>query len=143
MVTKTFDIELDIMSTIAKRYNFNIVQNDVDVNVFNITMYNDTSILDLTDVSSASITFYRSNATSVVGSATISTTPTDGTISYTCGTSEVSVSGLTKATIELYGGSGERLSSNQFTFYVTSELGGNSTITSSNEYPILTTLIDE
>lgn len=141
MIQKTFEIELDIMSVRTKRYNFNIVQNDIQTNVFNITMYNGTNILNLSSVSSATLTFKKADNNVVQGTASVAT-PTSGIIIYTLGTNEISYPGITTVTVELIGSNDERLTSNQFSFNTVAELGGDDAVASTTEYSLLNTLVD-
>lgn len=141
MVTKTLNIDLDIENILINNCSFELVQNDISVYTFNITMYNDGEALDLSSVSYATITFKKSDGTAVVGTASI-TSPSNGTISYTLGTSELSCSGSVYVTVELIGSSGERLTSNQFHFFVRAELDDGSGVTSTTEYPVLVDLIE-
>jgi hypothetical protein len=143
MVTKTFNIDLDITNILTTKYNYELVQNDVGTYLFNITMYNGASLLNLTTVSSATITFKKYDGNVVVGSAIISATPSNGVITYTLGTSEISYPGMVNATIELFSSTGDRLTSNKFSFNVRAELGSDSSVISSTEYPVLTQLISD
>lgn len=142
MITKTFNISLDINSNLVRKTNIELVQGDTDVYIFNITMYDDTSIANLSSVSSVTITFLKSDNNSVVGEAIISDV-SNGLITYQLGTSEISQAGNVLATVELYGSNGERLTSNQFQFTVRQQLNDGTGVTSTTEYPILTDLISQ
>jgi hypothetical protein len=139
LVLKTFEISLDINSSTIRKTNIELVSNDTSVYVFHISMYNGSTLLDLTTAcSTSSISFLKVDSNVVVGAPTITGT---GTINYSLGTNEIAFPGKVKTTVELFGGTGSRISSNQFEFNVRDDIGTG--IASTTDYPILTDMITD
>lgn len=139
MVLKTFEISLDINSSTVRKTNIELVSNDTSVYTFHISMYNGSTLLDLnTACSTSSISFLKADSNVVVGAPTKTAS---GLLNYSLGTNEIARSGRVKTTVELFGGTGSRISSNQFEFNVRDDFGTG--ITSTTDYPILTSLITD
>ena len=140
MLTKTYNLEINISNTVPLRTNYVFVQNDIDVYILNFAILKRKTPVDLSEVDSCTVTFKLSDNTVVVGEVQI-TDATNGKLQYELGTSEISVAGNVLATLEFYGVNNERLSSPQFTFKVIAELGSDEAIQSVDDYNILSRLL--
>jgi hypothetical protein len=140
VLTKTYNLEINLNNTIPLQTNYVFVQNDIDVYMLKFTILKRKTIVDLSAVTNCTITFKLSDNTVVVGEVQI-TDATNGKLQYELGTSEISVAGNVLATLEFYGVNNERLSSPQFTFKVIAELGSDEAIQSVDDYNILSRLL--
>ena len=142
--TKNFNIRLDA------KYNSNnsvmdVVQEDNLGNKLSVQMYQDGSIVDLTDADYATITVLKSDKTTVVATATI-TNASEGRLEYVLSQQCLGALGLTRATIEVYSINVPvdiRVTSGTFIYNTIEDLyqQGSGAITSSSDYPVLLDLI--
>lgn len=140
MLTKTYNLEINISNTVPLRTNYVFVQNDIDVYILNFAILKRKTPVDLSEVDSCTVTFKLSDNTVVIGEVQI-TDAINGKLQYTLGTSEISVAGNVLATLEFYGANNERLSSPQFIFKVVAELGSDEAIESRDNYNVLSRLL--
>ncbi len=132
----SFNIDFQDRRTI--RLDFTPVQNDSQTYKFIMTPYKNEVAYTLDAGWTYTISVRRPNNTSVIDSATV-----DGTdIVYTLGASFLEQYGVHKCTVEIFDGT-KRLTSNTFMWDTLQEHGGDEAITNTNEYPILTELIDD
>jgi len=136
MINKVYNLNLDIKQTLPYKTNIQFVQNDIQVNILNIQMYEKNNILDISNVSRVVINFKKPDNTVVISDVEI----VAGKITYTLGTQEISVAGDVLSTIEFYGFNGERLTSSEFIFNVRKSLATDDVIESSSEFPVLSKL---
>jgi len=140
VLTKTYNLEINISNTVPLRTNYVFVQNDIDVYILNFAILKRKTPVDLSEVDSCTVTFKLSDNTVVIGEVQI-TDAINGKLQYTLGTSEISVAGNVLATLEFYGANNERLSSPQFIFKVVAELGSDEAIESRDNYNVLSRLL--
>ena len=134
-----YDITLDINNTQTINYsNIQLTQGDTDAYRFSISLKTDGTALDLAG-RTVTITFLKADGESVVGNCIISNA-TDGECFYILGTTEVQAAGRLLATVEVYE-STARITTNRFAVNVVEQLNDGTSIESTTEYPILTSLI--
>jgi hypothetical protein len=141
VLTNEYNIELNIRNTVPLRTNITLVQNDKDTNIFNFTILNKKTPVNLTDVNYITITFLRPDNIPVISDGIIIEDATIGKLQYALNTTEISIPGQVITTIEFYGENNERLTSSQFIFNVREELANNEAIESTDDYNVLSKLL--
>lgn len=141
MLTNEYNIELNIRNTVPLRTNITLVQNDKDTNIFNFTILNKKTPVNLTDVNYITITFLRPDNIPVISDGITIIDATVGKLKYKINTTEISIPGQVITTIEFYGENNERLTSSQFIFNVREELANNEAIESTDDYNVLSKLL--
>lgn len=122
----------------------NIVQNDT-ANRFIIRLRDGISpvVLDETDI--ITVTYKRSNDTVVIdamgGESVAITDYEKGEITIIPDVAAVQNVGIVKATVEVYDGTGAKLSSTRFSFTVTPDLAGHADASGDSSFPALQNLI--
>ena len=139
MIKRTFDITARIEQGQIP-FCFQCVQNDKDVYVLRIRITDGDKEIDYTQVSSATITFALANG-AVVQSALERLSISPAGITYQMGTSEIACPGKVLASIQLFGGSGERLTTARFQFEVVADLITPGAVQSESRFPILQQLL--
>jgi len=141
MIKRTFDITARIEQGQIP-FCFQAVQNDKGVYVLHIRITEGDKEIDYTQVSSATITFALANGAVVQSDPTRLTVSATG-ITYQMGTSEIACPGKVLASIQLFGSSGERLSTARFAFQVERDLITPAAVQSTSEFPILQKLVQD
>lgn len=141
MITREYNIVINTKSTKAMNTYASFVQNDVDVNYFNIVFLNGDVPLDLTQFSQIQIAFERSDGVIIAGNTIELTDAVNGKSRYELGTDEVVLTGKVNCIINFFGANGERLSTSIFYFSVVREIDTDNAIQSSNQYSLLSNLI--
>lgn len=143
MELKRFNIELDI-----KKRNFNelfqVVQGDYDTNVLEIQLYNDTTKYDLTDLI-VEIAFRKADGTTVVQTETSGVSiisAFDGKIECVLKTNTIAAIGRVTAEVRVLGTENKLLTSTTFDFIVREAIVSDETIESTNEFPVLTEMVN-
>lgn len=137
MPTKNYSIQVDLKNKIPT-IPITLVQGDVSSNIFNISITEDGSAVDLTG-STVTITMQKPDNTVVVGNCTL-ISPTNGTIQYICGTNDIAAIGTVTFTISIYN-NGAKVTSTQGKFKVISELDNGQAAQSTTSYGVLDNLI--
>ena len=139
MIKRTFDITARIEQG-QPPFCFQAVQNDKDVYVLRIRITEGDEEIDYTQVSSATITFALANGAVVQSDPTRLTVSATGII-YQMGTSEIACPGKVLASIQLFGSSGERLTTARFQFEVVADLITPGAVQSESRFPLLQQLV--
>lgn len=130
MITRNFDIVLRIPEQSHIPQLFQIVQNDVDVYILTVKITDGVNEIDYSEVSSATITFVKSDGNVVQGNMTVGA----DALTYTMGTNEIAYPGNVLASVQLIGSSNERLTTARFRFAVIPDLLSPSAIHSTTEF---------
>ena len=141
MIKRTFNITARIEQG-QPPFCFQCVQGDKDAYALHIRITEGDKEINYNEVSSATITFALSNG-AVVQSDPARLTVSSTGITYQMGTSEISCPGKVQASIQLFGSSGERLTTARFSFEVIPDLITPSAVQSTSEFPILQRLKEE
>ena len=136
---KPFVKKIDIRNSLIYT-GWEFVQGDTDAYPLFLSVVDGGIPFDLTDCT-ATITWKRGNGTIVVASAD-KINIEDNTIEYLVESSVYAIPGSLDATVEIYKDNA-RLTAIAFTAKVRAELLDGSEIPSTNEYPILTSLIQQ
>ena len=143
MYIKEFDIVLDIKNS-TKRKPFEVVQGDSQSNLLNISMTNGLEPYDLTGTTTE-IVFYKSDSTTVQQtqeSGVVVLNAPEGKIQCTLKTNTIACPGKVIAEIRI--SSDEiLLTSGRFEFYVRKSLINDKTVESTDEFPVLTQLMQD
>ncbi|WP_315122347.1 BppU family phage baseplate upper protein, partial [uncultured Clostridium sp.] len=142
MELKEFDIILDIKRAQRNEY-IEVVQGDTDTNIFNIALKKDFEPYPLTGTT-VEISFAKSDGTTVVQDKSLGITITDATngkIKCELKTNTIAAPGRVRAEVRVLEGS-KILTSTSFEFFVKRAIFGDDTIKSSNEWPLLSKLLD-
>jgi len=118
MVTNNFALTLQQVWRDYQDTDIIVVSNDTDVNILTIRVFNGTTEITYGELASGTITFVKDDGNIVQGNLTIGA----ASITYTMGTNEIAIPGTVRASIQLYGASGERLTPAKFRFRVESDL---------------------
>lgn len=116
-----------------------VTQNDRDVNLLKIRVFNGNEELNYTQISRGEIYFEKRDKHVVQGDLN---KVTDG-FTYQMGTNEIACAGEVLAIIHLYGSSNERLATSKFKFEVERDLENENAIKSSSQYGALQKIIVE
>jgi hypothetical protein len=145
MLSKNFNIDLDICSTSIEDTGFQLVSSDIGSYSLTITIYNGTNVQDLTSVHHALIFFSRPNNSVVEDNINISATPIDGKLTYSfINNSAITVAGDVVAEIKFYNADNSIImTSSRFKFNVRSSIDSDGAAQSTSEYTTLVELIDE
>lgn len=137
LITRQFDIVLStkILKTLSS--NMVVTQNDKDVNLLKIRVFNGAEEINYSQISRGEIYFEKRDKNVVQGNLE---KVTDG-FTYQMGTNEIACTGEVLAIIHLYGSSGERLSTSKFKFTVERDLENENAIKSSSQYAALQKII--
>lgn len=141
MIKRTFNITARIEQG-QPPFCFQCVQGDKDAYALHIRITEGDKEINYNEVSSATITFALSNG-AVVQSDPARLTVSSTGITYQMGTSEISCPGKVLASIQLFGSSGERLTTARFSFEVISDLITPQAVKSTSEFPILQKLVQD
>lgn len=142
MELKEFDILLDIKRSQRNEY-IEVVQGDTDTNIFNIALQKEYDPYPLTGLK-VEIAFSKPDGTTVVQDSTTGVTVKDainGKISCTLKTNTIASAGRVRAEVRVLEGS-KILTSTSFEFFVKRAIFGDDTIKSSNEWPLLSKLLE-
>jgi len=139
MIKRTFDITTRIEQGQIP-FCFQCVQGDKDVYALHIRITEGDKEIDYTQVSDATITFALANGAVVQSDPTRLTVSATG-ITYQMGTSEISCPGKVLASIQLFGSSGERLTTARFQFEVVADLISPKAVQSESHFPLLQQLV--
>lgn len=139
MIKRTFDITARIEQGQIP-FCFQCVQNDKDVYVLRIRITDGGQEIDYGEISDATITFALANG-SVVQSDPERLAISSGGITYEMGTTEISCPGKVLASIQLFGSSGERLTTARFQFEVVADLISPKAVQSESRFPLLQQLV--
>lgn len=146
MRQKEFDILLDIKKP-SLATDIEVVQDDINANVFNISLVDGLEPFNLTGTS-VDIVFSKSDGTTVVQSSNDSASnvaivnETQGKIQCVLKTNTIASPGKTIAEVKV-SESGMLLTSAKFNFHVRKSLLNSDTVESTNEFPILKKLVDD
>ncbi len=140
MINKTFDIVLRIQEGNYINTDIKVVANDKDVNIFKIKLFDGVNEINYLEVDHATLAFAKSDGATVLSP---NITPTESGITYKLGTTEVASPGVTLASVQLYGPSGERLTTARFTFTVIKDILDQGAVESASEFPPLEKFIGE
>jgi len=141
LIKRTFNITARIEQG-QPPFCFQCVQGDKDAYALHIRITEGDKEINYNEVSNATITFALSNG-AVVQSDPARLTVSSTGITYQMGTSEISCPGKVLASIQLFGSSGERLTTARFQFEVIADLITENAVKSTNEFPILQRLKEE
>lgn len=139
MITRQFDIVLNtkVLKTLSS--NMVVTQNDKDVNLLKIRIFNGNEEIDYLQINKGEIFFEKKDKNVVQGDLE---KVTDG-FTYQMGTNEIACIGEVLAIVHLYGNSGERLATSKFKFEVERDLESESAIKSSSQYGALQKILVE
>lgn len=146
MRQKEFDILLDIKKP-SLATDIEVVQDDINANVFNISLVDGLEPFNLTGTS-VDIVFSKSDGTTVMQSSNDSASnvaivnETQGKIQCVLKTNTIASPGKTIAEVKV-SESGMLLTSAKFNFHVRKSLLNSNTVESTNEFPILKKLVDD
>lgn len=146
MITKSYDLVVDIMdkSNNDVPTNIEVVQGDYKTNILNITLTEDSTPVNLTNLT-VTIAFKKADGTVVVdttGSDTMSiVSATAGTIRCILRTQSISYAGDVIATVGLTSSINEKITSTEFKFKVRESIDNGDALESTNDIPILTNMI--
>ena len=140
MITRNFEITIRIPEQNYIPTLFQVVENDNDVYSLTIHITDGINEIDYSQVSSATITFALANG-AVVQSDPERLAISSGGITYEMGTSEISCPGKVTASIQLFGSSGERLTTARFQFEVVADLITPGAVQSESRFPLLQQLV--
>ena len=118
MVTNNFALRLQQTFKGYQDTNIIVVSNDTGVNLLTMEVYNAGTEITYSELASGTITFIKDDGNTVQENLTINA----GNITYLMGTDEITIPGTVRASVQLYGSSGERLTPARFKFYVESDL---------------------
>lgn len=140
MELKEFDIILDIKQS-YKTEEFEVVQGDSFSNVLNISLVNGLNPYDLTGTN-VEIVFSKSDGTTVQQTDIAIINELQGRIQCVLKTNTIASPGKIIAEVRVLEGE-TLLTSTRFEFYVRRSLMNDETIESTNEFPVLTQLIND
>ncbi len=143
MYIKEFDIVLDIKNS-TEQEPFEVVQGDSQSNLLNISMTNGLEPYDLTGTT-AEIVFYKSDSTTVQQTqktGVVILNAPDGKIQCTLKTNTIACPGKVVAEVRVLSDE-VLLTSARFEFYVRKSLINDKTIESTDEFPVLTQLMQD
>lgn len=140
MQIKEFDILLDIKKSNKIGY-IEVVQGDSFSNVFNITLTNGLNAFNLTGTN-VEIVFSKSDGTTVQQTDIAILNEITGKIQCVLKTNTIACPGKVAAEVRVLEGE-TLLTSTRFEFYVRKALMNDDTIESTNEFPLLTQLLNE
>lgn len=146
MISKSFDIDLDIVYGILKKYSYTLVQGDTKSYIFNINLQNSGTALDLSTADHVKIYFKKADGndveySSLDGDRLTITDAVNGVIQYEVGSQEIARAGTVIGELSIHGTDGEELTTPQFSFITRPEIGSDGSVQSTTEYSTLTTLI--
>ena len=140
MQLKEFNILLDIKKHSKVDY-FEVVQGDSFSNVLNISLVDGLKQYDLTGTN-VEIIFSKGDGTTVQQLDPIIMNELQGKIQCTLKTNTIAIPGSVKAEVRVTENE-TLLTSTNFSFYVRKSLINDETIVSTNEFPILTQLVNQ
>lgn len=143
MIKREYNIKIDLKTTKKINTFATFIQGDLLVNYINISMYNNNTPLDLTPFKLIQIVFKRGDDVIISGNALDIKDAQNGKLGYLFGSEEVAEPGRVDAAISLYGENGEKISTVQFYFNVVEEINADDVIATSNQYGLLSNLIEE
>ncbi len=143
MYIKEFDIVLDIKNS-TEQEPFEVVQGDSQSNLLNINLVDGLEPYDLTGTT-AEIVFYKSDSTTVQQTqktGVVILNAPDGKIQCTLKTNTIACPGKVVAEVRVLSDE-VLLTSARFEFYVRKSLINDKTIESTDEFPVLTQLMQD
>jgi len=120
VIKNTWVVHIDL----KRRYELPsmfFVQQDIGVNELDIQLFSDGKVLDISAANSATITILKPDDLVVQEAATI-VSATNGKLSYMVSAGALGALGNCRATIELYGDAGSRVTSSIFNYTVVAAL---------------------
>ena len=139
MITKTHDLALQITEPDYIKTGIKLVSRDNLTNILNIKIYDNNVEIDYSKVHHANIIFAKPDGTFVQGNLV----KVSSGYTYTVGTNDTAAPGNVVASVQLYGASGERLSTARFSFQVIVDLLNPAAVESTTEFDILEQLRQE
>ena len=139
MITKNFDIVLDIKQDKNLLEMARVTQGDNATNIFDITIRDGAREIDYSRAAVGRIVFSKPDKTTVQGTLT----KTDAGYSYTLGTNEIAAPGEVLVAVSLYGAEDERLTTARFKMRVDRDLLGDDVIESTTQFDALTQMIND
>jgi|GEM_PF-2145423 len=139
MIRKKFYLVFNLNDGSTIETGFKVVQNDVDAYTINAVIFDGSAPIDYELISSATITYEKPDGKIVQRDMTVES----NMITCIVKSNEISVLGVVKASIQLYGEDDERLSLLPFTFEVTKDMISPPVVESTNEFPILQKLVQD
>ncbi|MEN6313259.1 MAG: BppU family phage baseplate upper protein [Clostridiaceae bacterium] len=136
MVTNNFALTLQQVWRDYMDTDIIVVSNDVDVNILTIRVYNGSTEITYSELSSGTITFVKDDGNIVQGNLTIGA----ASITYTMGTNEIAIPGTVRASIQLYGANDERITPAKFRFRVEADLSSTGATPSTTDLIAIATL---
>ncbi len=144
MQLREYDIKLDIRKG-GNVPRHTLVQNDNQTNIFNISLYDDDILYDLSDTI-IDIVFVKPDGTVVTQGTQDSELPLtieDNIIKCIIKTNTIAAHGTVNAEVKVSNTEGKLLTSQTFKFYVRKSLLTDNAVESTNEFPLLQRLINE
>lgn len=139
MITKTYNIVLQIGREDIVTAPAVVVQNDNDVYSIRINVFDGNTEIDYSQVESATITFVKEDKNVVQGNLL---KDANG-FTYEMGTNEIACPGTVIAAVQLIGPSNERLTTSRFKFKVINDMIIPSAVQSTTEFAMLQQLKTE
>lgn len=137
MLSKEFDIILDIKKNKPLNTNIELVSGDSLSNKIMFQMYdNNSKKFNLTEVNMVTMTILRPDGEVFVDGAVIEDA-LNGLVSFAFKGTEIGVEGRYTATLEFYGTAGERITSSIFLFDVRMEIAKENAEHGAVQYPVL------
>lgn len=138
MILKEYNLSIRLPQERMVDTGIVFVQNDKDVYKLNVRVFDGVNEIDYSQVTSATITFAKSDGTVIQGDMQVEADK----LTYTLGTNEIASPGKLLVSIQLWG-STERLSTARFAFQVERDLITPAAVQSTSEFPILQKLVQD
>jgi hypothetical protein len=140
LITRNFDVVINLSEDNVPLISaFRAVQNDLQVYHLTVRIIDGNSEISYAAVHHATIAFSKYDNNVVQGNMTVGA----NSLTYTMGTNEIAYPGPVTASIQLFGASGERLTSARFKFDVIKDLITPSAVESTSEFPMLQQLKED
>lgn len=140
MQLKEFNLILDIKKHVKQDY-IEVVQGDYEVNILNITLYNELEIYNLANLN-AEIAFDKPDGTTVVQDSTNGIIVAGNKIICTLQTNTIAAAGRVKAEVRVLE-STKILTSSKLEFFVRKSIINDESVASANEFPLLQRLTND
>jgi hypothetical protein len=141
-ITKRYDLNIDLYRKLPLPTDSFAIQNDSNSYEFYLNLKRRLDIFDLSDATYTTITYNREDGTQVVASGIIYDAPL-GIIKAVVPTEILSNYGKITASIEVFSSGDVKTSFSGFEFFIQRNPDYSDEIESTNEYPVLTTLITQ
>lgn len=138
MILKEYDLSIRLPYERTIDTGITLVQNDKDVYKFNVRVFDGVNEIDYSNVTTATITFSKSDKNVVQGDMVVGVDK----LTYTLGTNEIACSGKVIVSVQLWGTT-ERLTTARFLMQVDKDLITEDAVESTSEFPILQRVVQD